>query len=574
MDPSSPSKTGASTRSRFGPADGRWSVADLIDFDDYVDQDERTVRENPAIRRSLAERDRALYLGGIQEATAGVAEHSPKHRSLTLRLWLSARRTMDDEETRARQPGQLFARGQRLVTIGLGVAGVLIGMAVAAALLNYDGHRPVNVAWFVALLVVFQLALAALTATLWMSRRSTPVRGLVRDFSLLSHVMQPLLTRAMHWTQRGRAGGAAREAGEQTLIKQGQLQSHYALYGSASYLPLLIPAQVFGVAFNIGAVLATVALVWFTDLAFGWGSALDIRSETVHEIARLIALPWSPFFGEGVGYPSLAQVAGSRIQLKDPLFIFQAEHLRSWRWFLVLSLVTYGLLPRLLLLAATMLAQRRALARLPFSHARTQGLYARMITPNLEAATTGSGIGPAMPIPAAPVSPVPESPTAATATPTTSASGIPADACVLLVHIDVDELLDTGDRPRLERLLRQHTGWRVARSGTFGGSSQMTKRATDLIGSAKWQSPPPRIVLIQDGTQPPITESLSFLRTLRGTVGPQGQIVLLLVGDATEEDRLPPLSDFDFADWQRKIDQMGDPYLRLEMLAPTENGVG
>jgi len=45
-----------------------------------------------------------------------------------------------------------------------------------------------------------------------------------------------------------------------------------------------------------------------------------------------------------------------------------------------------------------------------------------------------------------------------------------------------------------------------------------------------------------------------------------------LIGDPTPADRLPPLSDFDFKDWQRKIDQMGDPYLRLEMLAPANEG--
>ena len=63
------------------------------------------------------------------------------------------------------------------------------------------------------------------------------------------------------------------------------------------------------------------------------------------------------------------------------------------------------------------------------------------------------------------------------------------------------------------------------------------------------------------------------LRELRAAAGTQAQMLLALVGDPEDDDRLPPLRAFDFTDWQRKIDQMADPYLRLEMLAtPSEDG--
>ncbi|AGA91835.1 Protein of unknown function (DUF2868) [Thioflavicoccus mobilis 8321] len=555
--------------------DVRWTVADLIDFDYYVDEDERALREKPAVRKRLAERDRALYLGGIKEAAAGLKEHTPKHRSATLRLWLEARRGIEDAQMRKLLPGETFARGQRLVILGLGAAGLLAGIGMASALLSYEGQRPVNVAWFISLLVLLQLLLAGLTAGAWLARGSAPMRSVMQDFSLLSHIIQPLFSQAARWVQRSRLGHASREVRDRAQAKQGLFRSHYALYGSASYLPLLIPAQVFGVAFNVGAILTTISLEWFTDLAFGWGSSLHVDPQTIYQIARLIALPWSPFFGEGVGYPSLEQVAGSRIVLKDPLFILYADNLRSWGLFLILSLVTYGLLPRLALLGTSVWAQRRALASLPFTHARTQGLYARLVTPSLETAQTGSGVGPEMAIPAAPSAP---SPSAAAAPLTelevTRSGGIPVDACLLLIHMDVDEVLEGSDRERLERLLRQHTGWRVAVSCVFGGSSVMTKQAIETVERARWQSPPARVVLVEDGTQPPITESLGFLRKLRGAVGTQGQIVLMLAGEADAEDRLRPLSDFDYLDWQRKIDQMGDPYMRLEMLCQSSNGVG
>ena len=108
----------------------------------------------------------------------------------------------------------------------------------------------------------------------------------------------------------------------------------------------------------------------------------------------VIQLPWSWLFGEGIGYPTLEQVAGTRISLKDPLFVLDAEHLRSWRWFLVLAVLTYGLLPRVGLLGLSVLKQRRALAALPFTHQGAQAPYARMITPSLETGRASTGSGP------------------------------------------------------------------------------------------------------------------------------------------------------------------------------------
>jgi len=572
MDPSPSLDTATSGHERGAVRDSRWTVPDLIDFDYYVDEDERLLRETPAVRRRLAERDRSLYLGRIKPVVGSVPEHTRRHRSATLRLWLEARRRNEDERVRELLPGASFARGQRLVTLGVSVAGLALGVGLASALLNYEGQHPVNVAWFVTILVLLQVVLAGLTASVWLLRGSAPMRSVLQDFSFLSHVIQPLVSRASRWVQRSRLGHLPQEARDQALARKGLLESHRALYGSASYLPMLIPAQMFGVAFNVGAIMTTISLEWFTDLAFGWGSALDVAPQTIYEIARVIALPWSPLFGEGVGYPSLEQVAGSRINLKDPLFILQAEDLRSWRWFLVLAVATYGLLPRLLLLGGSLIAQRWALAKLPFTHARTQGLYARLVTPSLEVAASASGSGPEMAIPEATSETTPTPAQGAAAVPSATPGGIAVDACLLMIHTDIEGLLLDEDRRRLERMLREHTGWRVAATCTYGESRGLATQAVSTVEEAGWQDPPPRVALVQDGTQPPITESLRFLRTLRGVVGGQGQIVLALIGDPTPADRLPPLSDFDFKDWQRKIDQMGDPYLRLEMLAPANEG--
>jgi hypothetical protein len=509
----------------------------------------------------------------------------------------------EDTALRPLLPGASFARAQRLVTSGLAVFGCVIGVGIASALLHYDGTHPVNVSWYLFVLVLLQILLAAITASVWALRRFGLLQAAAQDLSLLSQMVRPLFARVGGWIRHQRLAHLPPEARERAKARAGLLQSHYALYGPASYLPVLIAAQVFGIGFNLGAISTTVALEWFSDLAFGWGSALDVQPQTVHDLTRFIALPWSWAFGEGLGYPTLEQIAGSRIYLKDPLSTLDADHLRAWRWFLVLAVATYGLLPRLLLLAVSVRIQAGTLAALPFTHQRSQGLYARLITPSLETAIAGSGTGPDMPIPqplkpltAPTTAPRPEAKWAAPAdsepteakrtqgerpaqrtrvtrplaedmTAYARVPAIAADACVLMIHLDVADMLEEPDQIRLQRMLLAHTGWKVAVSVTIGGGSAMADQAIALIRDRHWEASPPRIAVVQDGSQPPITEDLRFLRAVRAQAGEQAQILLALVGDPDSDDPLPPVSEFDFSDWQRKIEQMGDPYLRLETLA-------
>jgi hypothetical protein len=654
-------------------------------------------------------------------------------------------------------PGTAFARAQRLGIVALAVIGFLIGVGAASALLSYEGQRPVNVAWYILLLVGGQFIVIIGGLVAWAVRRSRAFGAAVQDITLLGRFIRPMVTRLGRWLQRQRLAHASQEVRERVVAGKGMVKAHYALYGPVSYLAVLVPAQVFGVAFNVGVILATLALEWFTDLAFGWGSTLNVDPHVIYDLAQGIATPWRWLFGEGVGFPSLGHVAGSRIVLKDPLSLLHAENLRSWRWFLVLSVFTYGMLPRFALLGASIYAQRHIFRRLSFTHGRTQALYARLITPHLETGTSVSARGTDMPIPApiaphgprprhvpratpeaaatpaepthaeasprlpptrvlaarlAPIPPSapeqaprvegpaaepgggparaapkktpprsaeakevrgrqaePESSGAAAesgalqqeaprapelqaeteiARPATSQPGpvpgearvesrpeveheeesgqapkpqsepvseaerapkalpeaanvralapaplppepapqpaptaepeaeqaeparaIGADACLLLVHVDVDELITEEDRPRLARMLVAQAGWRVAGAASFGSGTAMTEGVVRWVEEQNWQPEPPRLAIVMDGSQPPITENLRFLRELRAAAGPRAQILLALVGDPGNDDPLPPVRAFDFADWQRKIDAMGDPYLRLEMLAPS-----
>ena len=152
--------------------------------------------------------------------------------------------------------------------------GFAFGVALASVLLHYDGKQPVNVSWYLFILVFVQLGLALATAVAWGLRRSKAVSGVIRDVSFLSHLIRPLFTKAARYIQRHRLLHIPQDLREGAASRRGLTEAHFALYGPAAYLPFLIAAQVFGIGFNIGVIAITLALEWFTDLAFGWGSAL------------------------------------------------------------------------------------------------------------------------------------------------------------------------------------------------------------------------------------------------------------------------------------------------------------
>ncbi len=546
-----------------------WTVPDLIDFNYYVDTDELALRESSQRRREPDERDRRLYLETIKpQLKTKVAEHTPTHRRITLRRWLGQRRSQEDPDLRLLLPGASFARGQRLIGSILGILGVVFGAILTSALLQYDGHSPVNVSWYLFILVGLQLLLVAATVTAWSLRRSMPVQQAIQDISLLARLIRPLFSRLAGWVQQHRLSQLPPSVRDKAQAQGGLLHAHYALYGPASYLPVLIPLQVFGIGFNLGILLMTLVRILFTDLSFGWGTALNLDPAFIYHLTRTIALPWSWLFGEGSGFPSLEAIEGSRILLKDSLSWSNDEYLRAWRWFLLLAVITYGLVPRLILLAVASWVEHYALATLPFTHQRTQAVYARLLAPSLEITVQGSGIGAEMPIPTAlKLDHPPAAPPTAVKKPTEQ---IAADACFLLLHTDVAEVLTDADHQRLQQLLQQQSGWQVGIAMPFGGRRPSNTEVLARLGAVDWAAPPARVALIKDGSQPPITEHLRFLREVRALIGDQAQLLLALIGDPEDDDPLPPVSAFDFNDWQRKIDQMGDPYLRLVMLTEQE----
>jgi hypothetical protein len=251
-------------------------------------------------------------------------------------------------DPQAPTPGDRFAAALVWFQTLLAVAGVLCGASLSLGLLQVGGPHPVNILNVLAVLVGTQLVLLLLLAVALFPRQRGRVPGPVQGF--LRMVLRKIAARL----------GADRLAGLEE-----RLDSHRGLLRW-----LLIRAtQLFGVCFNVAAIAACFYRITFSDVAFAWSTTLQLDASMVRRIAEALASPWAWAFPEAVPTPSI--VEGTQYShLTGKYLLAGARPMNPWvvgGWwpFLLLSLATYGFLPRLLLFVVSSIRVRSILNGTP-----------------------------------------------------------------------------------------------------------------------------------------------------------------------------------------------------------------
>ena len=349
-----------------------WQLADVIDFEFLLEQD----RERPLA--ALEARDHI-----IAQQLAVDDQNSFKDARRLFRGWLEFRRT---EAPQSPLPGETATAAWRVLLKMVTVVALVLGSATAINLLRYDGTQPVNVATYLGWLVLVQIGLVAvafgavlLRRTGWMSTETSLLTGLMRwGWSALAvRLNRHLLNRIP----------AERRTAVESFL--GTSSTFKQLYGGVAIWPLVGALQWFGVCFNLAALATTVALVVFSDRAFGWQSAVNFSPEQIHQLTQTLAAPWSGIV-PAAGAPTLEQVAGSKILLKDGIRQLATENLVSWWPFLVAALGFYGLLPRVVLYILAFAMGRRSLRALIFNHVSCDRLYERLTTQRMRSQAIGA----------------------------------------------------------------------------------------------------------------------------------------------------------------------------------------
>ena len=205
-----------------------------------------------------------------------------------------------------RQPGFELLHSLKIQWLAPGT-GALFGLFAMLGALSYSGEQPINL-WFVLGLFVF-LPLITTFTTLLAWRRSLNSQ----------HKPLPLFGRL--------------------LLEKISIPSHIN-----SLRPWLMwKLQWMAVCFQTSAIVTFLIVLLFQDLAFAWSSTLIKDGKTITQIIHTLAAPWQWL----IEAPSTELIQTSQYYRSSETF--SASQLGLWWPFIFMTMLTYGLLPRLIL---------------------------------------------------------------------------------------------------------------------------------------------------------------------------------------------------------------------------------
>jgi hypothetical protein len=486
-------------------------LGDFLDLGWFLEQD-RVADPVVALRR-----DRRL---GLEAQAASVPVEG-----LGM-FWLRNRRA-----EAGTTPASLLASGLNVLRLVLAVAGLAAGVSLARGLLAYAGAEPVNVSVFLLLAVFPQAALCLLAALLLAARAMgkgqfrIPVRPL---FSLL-------------WNRPGRLGAQA-----------GFLR---ALFLGQGWPARMLAWECLGLLHLGGACLAGGSLaglligVTVTDLAFGWQSTLQVGAQGMHALVSLLSLPWSwlpPRWGLA---PTLGQIEGSRIVLKEGISTLASADLIAWWPFLAMCLLVYALLPRLVLLALA----RHTLRRLErgFVHPALGRIIDRMRSPLV--GTPDSAEPVSMPLPLR----------STAAGEALAAAGDAADrraGCVFLLPPELEGRVAGDDLAATALRVGGEGPVRIVSAALDAGDA---RRVLGESAGLDWAGGRERYIVLVEAWQPPIRENLQAIEMLARDEAGGRSLTLVLCGRPAGGRWLTAPSEVDREVWTAAVERLAP--LRIDI---------
>ena len=545
----------------------RWNLADLLDLE-YLFGCDETIRQQEG-EQPLVKRDRIIYLAKIAPKLKDSINPRPQelvHRWLKVRQRNPAGNGENGQDILL--PGTVWREVSVLLYWLALLLGILSGLGLAGAFLVYSGRAPLNVSAFLGIFIGLQLMLLLGQCLFLVLRR---IKQTDLQASALYALLMRLVAGAADWVHSRARRSLRAEQRLNFAALLGRLRSRRE-QAPLFIWPVFFLLQLAAIGFNLGVLGLTLAKVVFSDMAFGWQSSLQLSATQVAEGVRLMALPWGWLLPEGVGYPSLAQVEGTQIILKDGIYHLATQDLVSWWPFLCMALVVYGLLPRLLLLAGGITQYRRQLDGLEPRSPETRRLLQRMTTPQLEAGgerVNDAHLRRSSEIPHEDVS-LARMEEEATQRQEAAPGAPPAGLRLQRLILVPEELLEFLDKETLQQKVAAATGPGEAQVQALPFSTSGERKLLAQIETAYKASQLDEIVLVQEAWMPPLQETNNLLKELRKASDSATPITIFLLGKAQGSERLTPALPEHAAIWRKKMQALADPSLdtRTLMEAP------
>ncbi len=230
------------------------------------------------------------------------------------------------------------------ITLTLVVISFCIGLFSGIGLLSYNGNEPVNVIYFMAMVIFLPIFTIILTLISMFRVKSTQ--------SMLIHISPAF------WMERVLAFLPNKmDKYLKTTILELKLN------------PLIVNwivikrSQILALTFSLGLLFSLLAIIATKDIAFAWSTTLNISPENFYNFLYSLSFVWRDIFPWAV--PSLELVEHSQYyRLGERLneeMINNASLLGEWWKFLLFATIFYAIILRLIMVVMSSVALNRAI---------------------------------------------------------------------------------------------------------------------------------------------------------------------------------------------------------------------
>ncbi len=471
-----------------------------------------------------------------------------------LRTWISFRVKQEFGGKGQRSPGAIFTDFFHILAVGSIITGGFTGIFTGLAFFSYTGTTPVNVFQFLLLFIAPQLLLIILLLFTAVAQ-FTPAISIPTFYTLCIQQIYKRLAARLRRNFQENIPTTQRNACIHALAS---IKAYSSRYQSLFYWPFFCLFQGAGLAFNLTLCGISLIKIATCDLAFGWQSTIQFSDMAIRQLAETLALPWLWIPGGEQLVPTLAQIDGSKIVLKDGIYHLATADLASWWPFLIMCLLVYGVFTRFLLLIFGWLIGRRVKATISLDTPQCKALLRRMQTPLVATQAPQEVVETA------------ESVQPSATKGLKQKKNIPSDSLLqrFLTAIDIYQQF-----PDPEKLQDQLTalGFQPQEITPFladyNEDQQLLKQLALLAKNRTNED----IVLLLEGWMPPLVSLLSYIKDIRHHTRPETNITIVLVGKP-DETVFTAIKKRDFSIWQQQIASLADPYIHAIALTGIETG--
>lgn len=320
----------------------------------------------------VLERDESLPVAARRARDAAVRDALPDSLTDAERVQRWLEHVDPDGQRLAGEVGDLMRRlGQLMVMTGL-----LAGWLAVMAAFYYDGSARVNVLAVLGALVGFPLVMLVLS---WYS---TVVSGTGSGVlaSIAGVVARLGAGRLSLWYRK-------LYTGDGRLGIDALLTCSDASVGTVRRWLFATWSHRAATAFYVAALASALALIVFTDLAFGWSTTLALEPATVHSLTQGMSAPWAWAWPEARPDRELVEVSRFFRLAPEDTPVLEAERLGGWWTFLIGAVALYGLGPRMLSAAVAERAMARAVRACVTNVAGVQPVLQRLREPRVVTTT-------------------------------------------------------------------------------------------------------------------------------------------------------------------------------------------